>query len=119
MAQIRGWERGRRMVAKLPLWLRVVVEPWLAWLDIIVPRPRVVVAVGVAAAVFLVAFQRYYEVRALGWGEIAALCTAHVWFPLLVMAPVLLPLVLVGFLVFKVAARVQQQDPHTGRDEPG
>jgi hypothetical protein len=109
MAKIRGWERGQRMMARLPPWLQVIVAPWFAWLEIIVPRPRVVIAVGVAGAAFLVALQRYYGVNELSWGEITALATAHVWFPLLVMAPVLLPFVLGGFLLWTVVTRMQER----------
>jgi hypothetical protein len=39
----------------------------------------------------LVTLQWWYGVDELSWWEIAVLSVAHVWFPLLVLAPLLVP----------------------------
>jgi hypothetical protein len=112
-------------MARLPVWLQWVVAPWFAWLDLFVPRPVTVVGAGVAAAVGLVTLQWWYGVDELRWWEIAVLSTAHVWVPLLVFGPILVPYTLAAGLAFQVLKRcgrragIDRASSATGPDRGG
>lgn len=100
------WERGWRAMESLPRWLFFALLPWYAWLDILVPRRRLVVMASLAAFSLLT----YLKLRVglpngdseLGWGEIALLSLGLAWFPFLMIAiayPFYLVSVFAGLLV--------------------
>jgi hypothetical protein len=104
------WDWGMRQSARLPTWAQVAFGLFLFWPCIVVPRWRLFLGLGVLTAVGLSAARVYYGVDDLTWGTIAALSTSPVWFPILILAPVLLPYTLcVGLLVF-AADRQRRRD---------
>ena len=98
-----GWVRGRRTLAALPPWLRIFVLPWFVWLDIIVPRRRVVLLAAIAAAALLTGLRGWAGIGKddLSWTTIALLATGHIWFPLVVLCPILCPFLMLGAVVVR------------------
>jgi hypothetical protein len=105
LTQLRLWTWGVRQSARLPAWAQVAFGLFLFWPCVVVPRWRLFLGLGALTAAGLSAARWYYELDDLSWGNIAALSTSHVWFPLLILGPLLLPYTLLAGLLVLVAER--------------
>jgi hypothetical protein len=85
---------GTRQSARLPKWAQVAFCLFLFWPCVVVPRWRLCLGLSVLTAAGLSVARLCYRVDDLSWGTIAALSTGHVWFPIVVIGPGLLPLTL-------------------------
>jgi hypothetical protein len=104
-----------RQSARLPMWAQVTFGPFLTWPCIVVPRWRLFVGLGVLTAGALSAARWWYQVDELTWGTIAALSMIHIWFPVLVLAPLLLPYTLLaGLLALAVERRQRRREQEGG-----
>jgi hypothetical protein len=104
-----------RQSARLPTWAQVTFGLFLTWPCVVVPRWRLFVGLGVLTAGGLSAARWWYQVDELSWGTIAALSTSHVWFPLVVLAPLLLPYTLLAGLLALVVGWRQRRDEQEAR----
>jgi hypothetical protein len=104
-----------RQSARLPTWAQVTFGLFLTWPCVVVPRWRLFVGLGVLTAAGLWAARWWYQVDELSWGTIAALSTIHIWFPLVVLAPLLLPYTLfAGLLALAVERRHRRREQEAG-----
>jgi hypothetical protein len=103
LTRLRKWDWGMRQSARLPTWAQVAFGVFLAWPCVVVPRWRLFLGLGALTSAGLSAARGYYGVDELTWGTIAALSTIHLWFPIVVLAPVLLPYTLLAGLLVLVA----------------
>jgi hypothetical protein len=94
-----------RQSARLPAWAQVAFGLFLFWPCVVVPRWRLFLGLGALTAAGLSAARWYYDVDDLTWGTIAALSTSHVWFPLVILGPLLLPYTLLAGLLVLAADR--------------
>ena len=67
------------------------------------PRWPPCLGLSALAAAGLSAARWCYGIDDLSWGTIAALSTSHVWFPLVIIAPLMLPYTLLAGLLVLVA----------------
>jgi hypothetical protein len=104
------WEWGTRQSARLPPWVRVTFAVFLAWPCVVVPRWRLFLGLCLLAAAGLSGIRSYYVVDDLDWGTIAALSTIHVWFPLVIIAPLMLPYTLLAGLLVLAFSRHPRRD---------
>ena len=106
-----GWERGRQAMSVLPKWLFFLLLPWYIWLDIIVPRPRVVFSASVAAFTLLAVLKWRVGIpngeNELGWGEVWLLSVGLFWFPFM-MITVIYPFYLASVAVLWIVSRIDQ-----------
>ena len=83
MENFRGWERGRRAMLALPGWLCVLLMPYFAWLDVIVPRPRLVLVASLAAFGLLATLKCSIGIPngdgELGWNGVGLLAAGLLW----------------------------------------
>ncbi len=87
MENYRGWEQGRRAMLALPVWLCVLLIPFFAWLDVIVPRPRLVLVASLVAFGLLATLKCSIGIpngdKELGWNGVGLLAAGLVWAPIL------------------------------------
>lgn len=121
MARPRLWDWGTRQSARLPPWARIAFAVFLCWPCVVVPRWRLFLGLSVLTAAGLSAARWHYDVDDLDWGSIAALSTIHVWFPLVVLAPLMLPYTLVAGILVAAVERHQGRavHPDTAPDRRG
>jgi len=96
----------------LPKWLMIILLPWFTWLDIIVPRPRVVLSASVAAFASLAVLKWRVGIPngdgELGWGQICLMSAGLFWFPFLLIS-VIYPFYLASVAVLWVTARIERR----------
>jgi hypothetical protein len=116
--RLRMWDWGMRQSGRLPAWAQVAFGIFLFWPCVVVPRWRLFLGLGALTAAGLSAARWYYGVDDLSWGTIAALSTTHVWFPLVIIARLMLPYtVFAGLLV--LVADWHQRRSQRSEAEPG
>lgn len=103
MTRLRLWGWGMRQVARLPAWAQLALGLFLFWPCIVVPRWRLCLGLGALTAAGLFVVRWWYGVEDLDWVTIVALSTAHVWFPVIILAPLLFPYTLLAGLVVLAA----------------
>lgn len=109
MARLRMWDWGVRQIARLPLWVQLAFGIFLFWPCVVVPRWRLFVGLSVLTAAGLSAARWYYAVDELDGGTIAALSTIHVWFPVVILAPITLPYTLFAGVLVSAIIRHQRR----------
>jgi hypothetical protein len=107
-----------RQAARLPAWARMALCMFWVWPCVVVPRWRLFLGLGVLTAAGLTAARWYYEVDDLTWGAIAGLSTIHVWFPLVILAPLMLPYTLLAGLLL-LAADWHRRRGERAQGKPG
>jgi hypothetical protein len=104
----------------LPTWLAVLLLPWFSWLDVIVPRQRVLLASSIGAFALLAALRSWAGIpngdHELDWGEVGLLSVGHIWAPLLVVT-ILYPIYLVGVVVLWLVFLFEQRRRSVDRTE--
>src|SRR5262245_51213987 len=103
------WAWGVRQIARLPTWAQLAFGIFLFWPCVVVPRWRLFVGLSVLTAAGLSAARWYFQVDELDWGTVAALSTAHVWFPVVILGPLALPYTLFGGLLLQAIAWHQRR----------
>ena len=115
VAQIRLWEWGMRQSTRLPTWAQVTFAVFLMWPCVVVARWRLFVGLGILTAGGLWVAQWWYHVDEFSWGVVAGLSTIHIWFPVVVLAPLLLPYtLLMGMLALAVERRRRRREQKVG-----
>jgi hypothetical protein len=107
-----------RRSARLPAWAQVAFGLFLFWPCVVVPRWRLCLGLSVLAAAGLSAARWCYGIDDLNWGTIAALSTSHLWFPLVILGPILLPYTLLAGLLVLVT-QWHQRRGRRPQAEPG
>ena len=104
MARLRMWDWGMRQAGRLRVWAQFTFALFLFWPCIVVPRWRLFLGLSVPTAVGPSAARWQYQLGDdLDWGSIAGLSTIHIWFPVVILGPILLPYTLVlGLVVWAI-----------------
>ena len=118
MTRLRMWNWGMRQNARLPAWAQLAFGIFLFWPCVVVPRWRLFLGLSALTAVGLSAARWYYGIDDLDWGTIAGLSTIHVWFPLVILGPILLPYTLLAGLLVLVTECHQRRGKRPAA-EPG
>jgi hypothetical protein len=117
MTRLRMWDWGMRQAGRLPEGAQFAFGPFLFWPCVVVSRWRLFLGLGVLTAAGLsVARWQFQMGDDLDWGSLAGLSTIHIWFPVVILGPVLLPYTLLaGLLVWITDRRRGRQ----AKPEPG
>ncbi len=112
MENFRGWERGRRAMLALPGWVCVLLIPYFAWLDVIVPRLRLVLVASLAAFGFLATLKCSIGIPngdgELGWSGVGLLAVGLLWAPFLAITAAY-PFYLLGATTLWLLYRMQDR----------
>ena len=132
MEKYRGWDQGRRAMLALPGWLCVLLIPYFAWLDVIVPRPRLVLVASLAAFGLIATLKCSVGIpngdEELGWSGVGLLAVGLLWAPFLAITAAY-PFYLMGAAVLWLSYTTQKwrgrgdgvgaESTHTSDEGPG